>query len=142
QVMHALLAAECLYCVNELRRKYGTKCLAESLGATQRVHGLHLRVPALDAVFEVDGEDAHVDGFNDVLVELLEALELDDLFLEARVEAGVLQRDADIAGKGFQQFHIFARQKVAAQGATKADDGDGAARGVLRLRKHPKTWSA
>ena len=68
----------------------GAELLAEGFGAADGVHGLHLRVPALNAVFEIEGEDADVDGFDDVLVELLEALELADLFFEARVEAGVL----------------------------------------------------
>ncbi len=65
-----------------------------------------------------------------------------DFFLQARVEAGVLQGDADVAGEGFEQFHVFAGQEVAAQGAAEADDGDGAAGGVLRVRKYPGTGSA
>ena len=101
--------------------------LAEGLGAAEGVHGLHLRVPAFDAVVEVDGEDADVDGFDDVLVELLEALELGDFFFQAGVEAGVLEGDADVAGEGFEELDVFARQEVAAQGAAEADDGDGAA---------------
>ena len=52
------------------------------------VHDLHLGVPALDAVVEVDGEDADVDGFDDVLVELLEPLELGDLLLRGGGRAG------------------------------------------------------
>jgi len=57
-----------------------------------------LRVPALDAVFEIDGEDADVDGLDDVFVELFEAFELADLRLETGVEAGALEGDADVAG--------------------------------------------
>ena len=134
EVMHARLAAETFQRLNELQRKDGTKFLADGFGAAEGVHGLHLRVPAFDAVVEVDGEDAHVDGLDDVLVELLEALELGDLFFQAGVEAGVLQGDADVAGEGFEQLDIFARQEVAAEGAAEADDGDGAAGGfVLRL---------
>ncbi len=105
----------------------GAKCLAEGFGAAEGVHGFHLRVPALDAVVEIDGEDADVDGFDDVLVEFLEPLELADLFFEARVEAGVLQGDADVAGERFEQLHVFAGEEVAADGAAQADDGDGAA---------------
>ena len=48
---------------------------------------------------------------------------------EARVEAGVLQRDADVAGQGFEQLDVFAGEEVAAHGAAQADDGDGAAGG-------------
>ena len=82
--------------------------------------------------FEVDGEDADVDGFDDVLVELLEPLEFADLLLQARVEAGVLERDADVAGQRFEQLDVFAGKKVAAQRAAQADDGDGAAGGLRR----------
>ena len=109
--------------------KTACDALAEGFGAAEGVHGLHLRVPALDAVVEVDGEDADVDGFDDVLVELLQALELADLLFEARVEAGVLQGDADVAGQGLEQLDIFAGEEVAAHGAAEADDGDGAAGG-------------
>ena len=75
---------------------------------------------------EVDGEDADVDGFDDVFVELLEALELGDLGLEALVELGVLDGDADVAGERFEQLHVFGREEVAIMGAAEADDGDGA----------------
>ena len=56
---------------DELRREDVGERLAQRFGARLRVHDLHLRVPALDAVVEIDGEDADVDGFDDVLVELL-----------------------------------------------------------------------
>ena len=101
--------------------------LADGFSAAEGVHGFHLRVPAFDAVVEIEGEDADVDGLDDVLVEFLEALELGDLFFEAGVEAGVLQGDADVAGEGFEQLDIFAGEEVAAHGPAEADDGDGAA---------------
>ena len=122
--------------LDKLRGKDGTECLADGFGAAQRVHGLHLRVPAFDAVVEVDGEDAHVDGLDNIFVEFLQALELGDLFFEARVEAGVLQGDADVAGEGFEQLDVFAGQEVAAQRAAQADDGDGAARGGAVFKAH------
>ncbi len=78
------------------------------------------------AVFEVDGEDADVDGFDDVLVEVFEAFELVDLGLEGAVELGVLDGDADVAGEGFEDFHVFRGEEVAVAGAAEADDGDGA----------------
>ncbi len=105
--------------------------LAEGFAAADRVHGFHLRVPALDAVFEIEGEDADIDGFDDVLVEFLQAFELADLFFQACVEAGVLQRDADVAGQRLEQFNVFAGKEVAADGAAEADDGDGARRGAV-----------
>ena len=111
--------------------KDSAKRLAEGFGAAEGVHGLHLRVPALDAVVEIEGQNADVDGLDDVLVELLEPLEFADLFFQAGVEAGVLEGDADVAGQGFEQFDIFAGEEIAADGAAQADDGDGAAVGRL-----------
>ncbi len=122
--------------VDKLRGEDGTKFLADGFGAAESVHGLHLRVPAFDAVVEIEGQDADVDGFDDVFVELLETLELADFFFEPRVEAGVLEGDADVAGQRFQQFNVFAREEVAADGAAQADDGDGAA---VRLRPERDT---
>ena len=140
--MHARIAAELFERLNELQGKYGTKRLADGFAAAERVHGFHLRVPALDAVVEIDGEDAHVDGLDDVLVELLEALEFDDFFFEAGVEAGVLQSDADVAGERFEQLDIFAGEEVAAQGAAEADDGDGSTGAAFPLQgTRPKARS-
>ena len=126
EVMHAWLVAEAVQRLDELRGKDGTKRLADGLSAAEGVHGLHLRVPAFDAVVEIEGQDADVDGFDDVLVELLEALELADLGFKAGVEAGVLEGDADVAGERLEQLDVFAGEEVAADGAAKADDGDGA----------------
>ncbi len=85
--------------------------------AAQGIHRFHLRVPALDAIFQIESEDSHVDGFDDVLVEFLQALKLADLFFEPRIQACILQRDADVAGERFEQLDVFARKEIAANGA-------------------------
>src|SRR6185295_9723125 len=45
-------------------------------GVFARVPGelLELRVPALDAILQIDGEDSDVDGFDDIFAEFLETL--------------------------------------------------------------------
>ena len=86
----------------------------QGLGAGQRVHHFHLRVPALDALFEIDGEDADVDRLDDVLVEFLEPLIFRGLLLQTGVEARVLQGDADVAGEGLEQLHVLAGEEVGA----------------------------
>ncbi len=106
--------------------KYSTKRLADGLGAAEGVHGLHLRVPAFDAVVEIDGQNADVDGFDDVFVEFLQPLEFADLLFQTRVEAGVLKSNADVAGQGFEQLDIFAGKEISANGAAQADYSDGA----------------
>ena len=122
----AVLVADAVETGDEVRREDVGDGLAQRLDAGLGVHDLHLGVPALDPVVEIDGEDADVDGFDDVLVELLEAFELCDLLLEAAIELGVLDGDADVAGERFEQLHVFAGEEVAVVGAAEADDGDGA----------------
>ena len=124
KVMNALLVAEALQRLDELHREDSTQFLADSLRAAKRVHGLHLRIPAFDAVVQVQRQDAHIDRFDNVFVEFFEPLEFADFFFQPRVEAGVLQSDADVAGQRFQQFHILAGKKIAADGPAQTNDGD------------------
>ena len=97
-MVHAGLVPKAFQRLDEFRGKYSTKRLADGFGAAEGVHGLHLRVPAFDASVEIEGQNAHIDGLDDVFVELLEALEFVDLFLETGVEDGVLEGNADVAG--------------------------------------------
>src|SRR5450631_1118652 len=126
-MMDTLLVTEAFESLNELGRENILKPLAEGLAATERIHGLHLRVPAFDTVFEVEGENADVDGLDDVFVELLETFELANLFFEPCVEAGVLQGDANVAGQRLEQFNVLAGEEVSAHGAAQADDSNRAA---------------
>ena len=68
----------------------------------------------LDAVFKVDGEDADVDGFNDVFVKFFEAFEFRDLLFETGIEAGGLEGNTDVACEGFEELYVFAGEEVAA----------------------------
>ena len=126
EVMHALVVTESFEHLNELGREDVLERLADGLGAAEGVHGLHLRVPAFDAVVEIEGQDAHVDGLDDVFVELLQALEFADFLFQPGVEAGILEGDADVAGERLEQLDVFAGEEIAADGAAQADDGDGA----------------
>src|SRR5665213_507072 len=120
----ALFGAQAVEAVEEVGGEDFGERAAQGFGAREGVHDFHLRVPALDAVLEVDGEDADVDGLDDVFVEVLEALEVGDLLLEAAVELGVLDGDADVTGEGFEEFDVFGGEKVSIVGAAEADDGD------------------
>src|SRR5277367_2521587 len=93
----------------------------------------HLRVPALDAVFEVDCEDADVDRLDDVLVKLFQALKLSNLLLQPAVELSILNCDADVAGERLQQLHIFAREEVSIIGATQPNHRDGARAAAITI---------
>ena len=112
--MNPLLTPEAIDRIHKVRRKHGAKWLADRFGSTQRIHRLHLRVPALHAIVQVDCQDSHVDRLDDVLVELLQPLKLADLLLEPCIEQRILQRDPNVAGQRFQQFHILAGEKISA----------------------------
>ena len=131
--VRAVLVAHTVESGDEVRREDGGERLAQRVDARLRVHDLHLRVPALDPVVEVDGEDADVDRLDDVLVELLQALELGDLLLEPPVELRVLDGDADVAGQRFEQLHVFAGEEVAVVGAAQANHGDRARAAALAI---------
>src|ERR1017187_2802078 len=97
---------------------------AQHFGAGRSVHHFHLRVPGLDAVFQIDSQHTYADGLDDVLVELLEALVLRSLALQRFVKARILQRDANVAGQGFEQLHIFTGEEIAFRGFAQPEHGD------------------
>src|SRR5258708_7221771 len=110
---------------DKLWRQYRGDRLMQDLGTLPLVHALHLGVPALDSIVEVDREDPDVDRFDDIFVELLQAFELRNLLLQSPIELRVLDGDADVSGQRFQQLHVFTGEKVAVVGSAEANDGDG-----------------
>ena len=86
EVVDAGLIFDAAEFLDQVGGEDGFEGLVERFLASEREHDFHLRIPALDALFGIEGEDADVDGFDDVLVEFLEALVLVDLFFEAGVE--------------------------------------------------------
>ncbi len=126
EVVDAGLILDAAIFLDEVGGEDGFERLAEGVFARQCEEDFHLRVPALDALFGIDGEDADIDGFDDVLVEFLKALVFDNFLFEAGVEAGILQGDADVAGQRFEELHVLAGEEVATGAAAQADDGDGA----------------
>src|ERR1700733_6286814 len=121
-----MLLANAVESGDEFGRQNGRDRLAQDLGARLLVHALHLGVPALDTIVEVDREDADVNRFDDILVKLLEAFKLGNLLLQPPVELCVLNGDTDVACQRFQQFHVLAREEVPVVSAAQANDCDGA----------------
>ena len=74
----------------ELFHKRGGKNFAQRtahhLPARLGIHHFHLRVPGLDAVLQIDRHHAHVDRFDDVLVEIFQPFVLADFLFERGVE--------------------------------------------------------
>ena len=102
------------------------KALAHGVGPSDAGEFFDLRVPAFHPVIEANGEDADVDGFDDVLAELLEAFIFVGFVAERRVKAGVFYGDGDIVGNSHQQFDVVAGEKITFGGATDAEVGQDA----------------
>ena len=115
-VVDAGLAAHAVELLGQLGGEQLRELAAQRLLARDAAELLDLRVPALHAVVQVRRQDAHVDGFDDVLAEFLQPLVLLHLALQRAVERGVLDGDADIAGQRQQQFHVHAGEVVAVVG--------------------------
>ena len=125
QVANACVLPHAIELFDELRRENGFQGLGESLPARDRVHHFHLRVPALNAVLHVERHHAHVDGFDDVFVEVFQALVLRSFLLQRGVELSVLNGDAEIAAEGLEQLHVFAGEEVALGRLAQPEHSDG-----------------
>ena len=109
---------------HKLGREDSIERLGESLPARQGIHHFHLRVPALDAVLHVERHDAYVDGFDDILVEILEALVLSNFLLQRGIELCVLDRNAKVSTERLQEFDVFAGEEVPLRGFSQAQNGN------------------
>src|SRR5262249_12631331 len=111
--------------LDKLCRENFAEWTGQSLPPRQRIHDLHLRVPGFNAVSQINRQYSHVDGLDDVLVEIFQTLVLRHLLFERGVEPSVLNRDAYIAGECLEQFHIFTGKEVTLYGLAQTEERDG-----------------
>ncbi len=116
-VVDAGLAADAIEHLAQVGGEKLAQRASDGGGAGDAGEGFHARVPAFDAVVEIGGEDADVDGFDDVFAEFLEALVLLGLALERFVEADVFEGDADVAGESGEEIDVVAGEEIALFGA-------------------------
>ena len=93
---------------------------ARGLVARDAVCLLEGRVPAQNAIVEVDDEQTVVERFEDVLVERAHAIELDRLDLKLPIEPRVLERRGNLAGDGRQQRRVLAVEVTAGAPCARA----------------------
>src|SRR5262249_44734891 len=122
QIVNAGALAETIELLRKLALEDFAQRLAQHLRARQRVHNLHLRIPPFDLILQIDGEHADVDGFDDVFVEVFQALVLGNLLLERRVKPRILNGDGQIAGQGLQQFDVFTGEEIPFYGLAKPEE--------------------
>src|ERR1700722_17248889 len=110
----------------EVRRQHLGERAADGTIARNFEKADELGIPGLDAVLEVESQDADVQGFDDIFAEIFEALDLSGFLFERVIETRVLDGDADVASDGEQQLEIVAGEVIAADGFGKAENGGGA----------------
>ena len=134
EVMHALLVAEAVHGFDELSGEDRTQVLAE---ASARLSAYMASICAFQLSMRSSRSTARMPTLMDSTMFSLNSLRRSNsaiFIFEPRVEAGVLEGDADVAGQRLEQLDVFAGEEVAAQRAAQADDGDGA-----RGRRRPGT---
>ncbi len=130
EIVDAGILPHAVELLDEGRRKNLAQRASDHLPAWLGIHHFHLGVPRLDAILQIDGQHADVNGLDDVFVEILEALVLAHLLFERCVQARVLDRDGNVARESLQQLDVFAREEIAFHGLAKAEKGDGLLPGV------------
>src|ERR1700688_578795 len=99
--------------------------MADGVLALDAEELLHARVPGFHHADQIHGENADVQGFDDVFAEVLEARNFQRFLFERRVQLGVVQRDGEVAGDGLHQLDVVAGEKIAVDGFTQAEHRDG-----------------
>src|ERR1700722_3461883 len=97
----------------------------QSFGTRDAQQPFELRIPGFDAVLKVDGNDADVQGFDDIFAEILEAFDLHGLLFERMVEPGIFDGDGDVAGDSEEEFEVVTGEVIAIDGFAQAENGDG-----------------
>ena len=126
EVMHALLVAETVDGVANSGGKHGRRGWPM---ASARLRAYMASICAFQLSMRSSRSMARMPTLMDSTMFSLNSFRRSNspiFSFEASVEAGVLQGDADVAGQRFEQFHVFAGEEVAADGAAEADHGDGA----------------
>src|SRR5260370_12001847 len=86
---------------------------------------LHARVPGFNDTVKIDGKYAHIQGFDDVFAEILEAGDFECFLFERAVELRVIKSDSNIAGNRLDQFDVVAGQKISVNRLAEAEHRHG-----------------
>src|SRR5580700_7480303 len=110
---------------DQILRENLRKFVVQRLRAGNRQQVLQLRIPGLDAVFEIDGEYANFQGFDNILAEVLEALDLHGFLFEGVVQARILDGDSNVSGDGEKKLEVVAGKVIAVHSLAQSENGDG-----------------
>ena len=116
-VVNALIRLQFIEFLAKLGGKQFAKRATEGILTADAGQLFNLTVPTFDAPVQTRGQNADVDGFDDVFAEFLQALVLVRLALQRTVEARIFNGDGDVVRKSNEQIDIVAREEIAFSGA-------------------------
>ena len=110
---------------HQVGRKHVFQLAAHGFMARHADQPLELRVPGFHRAVEIDRQHAHIERFDDIFREVLEPLDLHGFLFQRVIELRIIERDGQIPRDGEQKFHVFAGQKIAVDGLSRAQHGHG-----------------
>src|SRR5580704_1103442 len=106
-------------------RKQRAKLASNGLLAGNAEELFHARVPGFDDAFQINGEDADIQGFHDIFAEVFEACDLESFLFERGVELSVIKSHGDVACDRFHQLDVITGKIIAVDSLAEAQDSDG-----------------
>src|SRR5579884_197248 len=122
-VVNAGLLADAHKLLDQIVGEQSAQRPPHGLVARNAVHQLELRVPALDPVFQVHGQDSDVNRLDDVFAEILQSLVLIHLLLERLVQPRVFDGNAQITDHRLEKLQILASQKLVVVRSSQPKEG-------------------
>src|ERR1700740_3210514 len=109
---------------DQIRRQNFLQALANRVLPKNPEQTFKLRIPGFYSVFEINREHSDVERLDDILAEILEALDLHGLLFERLIKARILNGDRDVAGDRREKLKVIARKIVAINRLAKAEHRD------------------
>ncbi len=85
----------------------------------------HAGVPGLHSAFQIDGQYADVERFDDVFAEVLEASDFEGFLFQRGVQLGIVEGNGYVTGDGLHQLNVIARKEIAVHRFAKPQNGNG-----------------
>src|ERR1700747_1162251 len=109
---------------DQIRRQNFLQALATRVLPKNPEQPFKLRIPGFDSVFEINREHSDVERLDDILAEILEALDLHGLLFERLIKARILKDVRDVAANSREKLKVIARKIVSVNRLAKAEHRD------------------
>src|SRR5258708_25725182 len=85
----------------------------------------HEGVTGFDDTIQVNGEQAHIQGLDDIFAEVLEAGDFEGLLFKRAVKLRVIEGDSDVTGNRLDQLDVIAGQIISIPRLAETENRNG-----------------